>query len=361
MLMTRLKRNSFLHRSKPFIPLHGVLGGVLLLIFGQQPAYAVRVDTLYEAAVPVASQSPRERSRGLQEILQQVVVKVSGQNVLPAGLMQGGSRLQDMVVQFGYESRQEADEQRLYLWAKLSQVSIKQLIRQAGLPVWPEERPATLLWLAVEDSDEQQVIAEDSDHVILQEIKAAAEKRGLPVIFPIMDLAESGLADYRKVAVLDPLQLAPVSEKYASQYVLMGHIQQVGKKHWRARWRVAGTQGEIFSTPVGPLSDVLAAAIDPLASYVASQFSSFSHRDDPQYFDVTIDDVGGAADYAKSLKYLQSLSPITRVDVLSLDGQEISYRLHTRADMAAVLQVIELGRVLYARDAIDRLVFGLNP
>ena len=51
---------------------------------------------------------------GLQEILQQVVVKVSGQNVLPAGLMQDGIRLQNMVEQFGYESRQEAGKQRLY-------------------------------------------------------------------------------------------------------------------------------------------------------------------------------------------------------------------------------------------------------
>jgi len=356
-----LKRIGFLHFLAPYHSFKGILLSIVLLGLAQPPAYAVRVATLYEASVAVPDQTPGNRSAALREILQQVVIKVSGQGVLPEGLLQATVRIQDLVEQFGYETRQEEQHRQVYLWAKLNTTGVKQLIRQVGLPVWPEERPSTLMWLAVDDENGQQVIAEDSTHPVLAGINEAAGKRGLPVVFPLMDLSESRLVDYGKLASLDPLVLAPISEKYASQFGLMGHIQQMDKNNWRARWRVAGQDEEILVTPAGPLSDVLAAAIDPLASRIARQFSSFSHRDSPQYIDVTIDDIRGAADYAKGMKYLESLSPVTQVDVTGVNGQKVNFRLHTRADIASVLQVISLGRVLYARDTVDRLVFGLNP
>lgn len=340
-----------------FVPGRFVLG-FLLALFLVQPAWAVE---LYKATVPVASQSPQDRSKGLQKILLDVIVKVSGQSVLPASLQKDAGRVKNLVEQFGYDSRQVDGKRQLYLWAKLNPGGVKQLIRRAGLPVWPEERPVTLVWLAVEDGTERQILSEDSAHEVLESVYQAVDKRGLPIVLPLMDLAERSEIDYGRVAALNPEYLARASEKYASQYVLIGHVQRVGKDRWRARWHFTGGEGRVLQTPVGPLSDIMAAGIDPLASQIARQFSSFSYRDDTQYIDVIVDDIGGAADYARSLNYLESLSPVTQVDVMAINGGQASYRLHTRADIASVLQVIALGRVLYARDSIDQFVFGLNP
>jgi len=353
--------------QNPRRPLIFTIFVFIVLLFSLQPAHAVKVDKLYEAFAPVSSRAAQQRPAALREILRRIVVKVSGQNVLPSGFA-SSTQIEALPEQFGYESRKVPGHAGLHLWARLNAAGMNRLIRDAGLPIWPVERPATLLWLAIQDKTEE-VLGEDSEHEVMAGINVLAGQRGIPVIYPIMDLTESSKVDYGKVALLDAALLSAVSEKYASQYQLIGHIQRVSKKRWRARWRIVGgsvaensaNSQPVIVTPTGPLSDVLAAAINPLASRIARQFSSFSRQGSAQYIDITLDDVNGAEDYVRSLKYLESLSPVSKVDVLSVDGKKINFRLHTRVDMASLLQVISLGRVLYARDAIDQLVFGLSP
>ena len=55
----------------------------LLLLGISSPAHAVRTQNLYEAAVPVADQSPATRKAALKEVLRSIVVKVTGQDVIP--------------------------------------------------------------------------------------------------------------------------------------------------------------------------------------------------------------------------------------------------------------------------------------
>ena len=43
-------------------------------------------------------------------------------------------------------------------------VGVKGLVRQAQLPIWPEERPETLVWIAIEDVVGKQVLAEGGAH-----------------------------------------------------------------------------------------------------------------------------------------------------------------------------------------------------
>jgi len=332
------------------------------MMFSSQ-GYAIHVDNLYEAAVPVKDQTPASRVTALKDVLRKVIIKVTGQNVVPAGLFQQPLQIQHMVQQFGYESRQQSPTARpeLHLWAKLNPTGVKQLIRQTGLPIWPEERPETLVWLAIDDKVGRLIMAEDSDHEAVDQLHRAANHRGLPIILPLMDLQESSVVDFDGIASmqLDPLQLP--SEKYGSQQVLVGHIQYIEGSHWRGRWKLLGEGEQVVTTPAGPLSDVVQAGIDPLASRIAQQFSSYSYVDSEQYIDLSVDDINGAADYAHSLKYLQSLSLVSQVDVVGVENKMVNFRLHTRADLAAVLKVIDLGRVLYPRDTVDRLVFGLNP
>ncbi len=324
-------------------------------------AHSARVDNLYEAMVPVESQDSRLRADALRGVLRAVAVKVSGQSVLPAYFSNSSVSVQHLVEQFGYESIERRDGQRqLQFWARLSSTGVRQILRDQGLPIWPEERPTTLIWLALQDANGQQVIAEGSDHSVMTAIKALSDQRGLPVVLPLMDLAESATVDFTRIAMMSPEHLAEASEKYASQYTLIGHVQQESDKLWRGRWLVAGSN-EPETTPVGALEDVVAAAINPLATQVAQQFASFSRSDSPQYIEVTVDDIRSADDYARSLTYLESLSLVSKADVVRLDNKGTHFRLHTRADIAAVLGVIKIDRVLYPRDAIDELIYGLNP
>ena len=326
-------------------------------------AHAVRLTDLYEASVPVADQSVEARAIALKKVLNSIVIKVTGQSFLPQTFLQQSLNIQHMVEQFGYESRQASANsvRQLFLRAKFNSTSVKQLIRQADLPIWPEERPATLIWLAVDDHANRLIVAEDSVHPVVDQLAETASLRGLPVILPLMDLQESSEVDFEAIAAMKTASLLLPSSKYDSQLVLVGYIQRIEGEMWRARWQILGEEQRVATTPVGPLADVMAAGINPLASRIAEQFSSYSYVDSEQYIELAIDDIHSAEQYARSLKYLQSLSLVSQVDVVGVEPRAINFRLHTRADLASVLKVIDLGRVLHARDTIDQLVFGLNP
>lgn len=325
------------------------------------PVYAVKVEGLYEAMVPVASQNAALRKIALRDVLRAVVVKVSGKTDLPTYFDDQGLSVEHMVEQFGYNTKMLDGERQMHLWARLNPQLVRQVIRDQGLPIWPVERPVTLVWLAIEDNENRQILAEGSQHDVLSQLQLEAERRGLPLTLPVMDLSESAVVDYLQVASLDAQALQEVSERYASQYLLIGHLQHYGDGQWSARWSMNGSPIVTQLPQQAILQDAIRSGIDPLATTIAEQFSSFSRSDNPQYLDVIVDDIASPADYARSLKYLRSLSLINRVDVVRLSPQGMHFRLHTRADIAAVLQVIGIGRVLYARDTIDQLIFGLNP
>ena len=269
-----------------------------------------------------------------------------------------------MVEQFGYETREtgSTDRRQLYLWAKLSPVGVKGLVRQAQLPIWPEERPETLVWIAIEDAVGKQVLAEGGAHRAVKLLQQVAGERGLPFVLPLMDLQETSTVEFDTIAAMQTDALQQASTRYGSQYVLVGSVQQVEGGMWRGRWRLLDEAQQLTVTPAGPLADVIDAGINPLASRIAREFASFSYIDGEQYIELAVDDINGAEDYARSLKYLESLSLVTSVDVTGVDGPMVNFRLHTSADLASVMQVIDLGKVLYAREnSIDQLVFGLYP
>ena len=331
---------------------------LLLLWVLADVAHAVKVPDLYEAMVPIASQAEELRPAALAKILKAVAIKVSGQQVLPAYFTNLSGSLEHLLERFGYESIQDAGEQQLYFHAQLDPNGVKQLLREQGLPVWPQERPTTLLWLAFEDGQRPGFIVEDGQHDLTQMLKNMADNRGLPVVFPLLDLTERAAVNFMQVATLNSSSLQAVSEKYGAQYLLLGYIRQEVDDLWYGQWQ--GDQLPLIQL-IGSLEEVIAAAIHPMTNRIAKQFASQTFGDAQQYFVIVIDDVQGAFAYAKTLHYLQSLSLVDQVEVIQIEAQKVSFRLHTRSDMAAILRIIEIDQVLYPRETIDELVYGLNP
>jgi hypothetical protein len=76
---------------------------------------------------------------------------------------------------------------------------------------------------------------------------------------------------------------------------------------------------------------------------------------------LVVDNVRNLGDYAKLSRYLASLSPVDRVDVLRVVDQEVEYSLRLNADERNLLQLIALGRVLQRTADPAGWRFHLNP
>ena len=61
---------------------------------------------------------------------------------------------------------------------------------------------------------------------------------------------------------------------------------------------------------------------------------------------LTIENVASLMDYARALKYLQSLDPVAAVQIARVEGAEVSYRLKVRGKPEALAQTIGWGKTL---------------
>ena len=107
-------------------------------------AQAVKVQGLYEAEVSVVERSPETRPAAFRQALQQVLIKLSGDQNIAANsaarvlLGKAGRYIQ----QFGYRQAEPAPGTQnngvpaLRLWAHFDRQALSRDIRAAGMPLW---------------------------------------------------------------------------------------------------------------------------------------------------------------------------------------------------------------------------------
>lgn len=125
----------------------------LLLAGGAQ---ALRLEKPYTATVMVASQAEADRKTGVQEALLAVLERLSGQEL--AGTERGRNLVagaEQALLEFAYRAQVIDDPAKTWpLEVSFSQPAIDQLLKNAGLPAWPLERPE-LLVVALDSASKQ--------------------------------------------------------------------------------------------------------------------------------------------------------------------------------------------------------------
>ncbi|MGK0249503.1 MAG: hypothetical protein ACI910_002251, partial [Oleispira sp.] len=125
---------------------------VLCLCLLSINAFAVNVSDLYRISVAVNDQSEESRKLGVQWAFQQLLIKVSGyQEVLENQTLVEASQNALRYMQ-GFSYHQDDVDDQIYLQAWFSKALLIPLMRRAQVPIWGENRPLLLNWLAVESS-----------------------------------------------------------------------------------------------------------------------------------------------------------------------------------------------------------------
>jgi hypothetical protein len=274
---------------------------------------------IYQAVVPVQGATEADRAAAFGEALRAVAVRATGRREAaanavvtaaaadPSKYVQQYGMTADRMLKVGFDGR-----------------AMEQLLMRAGLPLWPAERPATLVVLEGEGVPER------------TEIERAAQFRGVPIKWPtaVIDIARA-----RGQAISGDARAAADSGTGA-QAVLVGSASGSGLQWVFAH---AGTAAQV----TGSLEDGVHLAADTLAArYAPPSTRSFS---------TLVVRVGGLSDvkaYAGLLEYLKSLSFVRTVAVEELAGDTVRLALTLRGDM-------ELLRRIAALDA--RLLPALSP
>jgi len=289
--------------------LHARLATAFLLL-AASAAHATVVTDLYEATVA----TDRGQPAAFQDAMRQVIVRITGErdgDSAPAlaDLIAGAQRyvqkysnLPGGKVTIGFDG------------SKLEKV-----IAGAGRPVWGRERPATLIWVAVDDSGgRRHLIGANDEGDVKAQIDAAATSRGLPVIWPALDAADIARVSANDVWTGSTQRLTDAGARYRADAVLIGKLS-AGYAEWTVI--AAGETRQLRGTT----TDGVHVLADQLAGVLAA---SSAEPVEPATLDVS--GVDSLAAYADVIATLEASSLIRSVAVSELAGDRVLLALSVR-------------------------------
>jgi hypothetical protein len=281
---------------------------------------------IYDADVPLQGDTPADRALAFSTALGEVAVRVSGdrgaassttvQSADAAKYVQRYSRTGDGQLSVGFDPS-----------------SVDRLMRSAGLPVWPSERPLTLVLLSVPAAATGgQAMGLADSTAERQELEAAARARGISLTWPRagIDVAVAR----RRVVSGDPAEIAALKDGSGAQGLLIG----LGSGN-RVDW-VFTEDGPVLSASGTGATGAHLAADAYAARYAPASTGSMSS------FTVTVSGIDGLYAYAELLKYLESLSMVNRVSVQGMDRDVVRLIVTMRGDAQLLRRIALLDRHL---------------
>ncbi len=333
-------------------------------------ASAAEVTGLYEVAVTVTSRDDeRQRQQGFSAAMREMLIKLTGRSdTIENGVVARAlSSPQSYVEAFAYNSIVAADPfaqpgqvAQIQLQVTFFQAGIQQLLNDAGIPVWPQNRPDTLLWVAVQDELGERFQAAalpEQGGDLIAAIQAEATKRGVPVLLPLQDFTDLRALPLEQLWNFDINSLRIASNRYGGESILALRVYRsisgdvIARAVYIFRDRVV--EFEAVESPLAPfLEGSIGLVAQELASYYAILTSGVENNTEEVL--LTVDGIGSAADYAGLLQYLNGLAVVSGVQVLSANGATVELRVRAGGQFRQLVESIALDRRLSARSEVVR-------
>lgn len=256
---------------------HPLIYAVAALIFSVVPwfsAGAVDVPTLYTAQVPMDKESKNPRDDAYKAALIEILGRISG-----PGLSDNPEAVDELfpvpsayVTQF----RPGADDT---LWVSFDGEALERVLKASGETVWGRERPLTLVWIAVDwGQGEREIIAAgeperspqagrsiDRNRLLRERLLEIAQKRGLPVAFPLLDTTDLQGVNFSDIWGGFDERVVDASRRYDANSILIGRIRPSSSQ--QNRWTYVF--GQETRTWTGPPESVVSQVADLLAAEFA--------------------------------------------------------------------------------------------
>jgi hypothetical protein len=282
---------------------------------------------LYQAAVSMKGTTEADRTAAFGDALRVAAVRASGRSAAataprivaaaadPMGFVQQYSTSADRTLKVGFDAR-----------------AMEQLLQQAGLPLWPAERPVTTVYLFASGAARALTAAEASpDRLLLEQ---AAQVRGLPLAWPA-DAADLGAARARLAA--------------GASSTLIGVAAAAGYQWSFAQGgQAANAQGDA-SAGANLAADSLAARYAPASTRTLNTVT------------VRIEGVSGVTAYAALTRYLDDLSLVRSTAVTELAGNTVQLQLAVRGDLELLRRIFALDGHLAPTAAAGAASTGTSP
>lgn len=312
------------------------------------------VSQLYEVEVPVASRmvnQPQLMQQGLREVL----VRVSGtEKVLSLeSVNKALSETDKYISKFSYHQR-SAQERTLKMI--FNETLINQLLNSIGQKVWGKNRPLVLVWLAVEKGGATHWVGADADAGLTKELEKAFDKRKIPVVLPMFDLAETQYLTENETSDEADGTLQRMSTRYKPEVVLKGKLIAVNDE-WQSHWTLLRNgEKNSWDSSAAPLDKILNTAVEELSLRIIDQPIIVSDAGEKvlKNLSISVSGILNAEQYNKVIAHLHSLPEVFAVEAEILMPEKTVFNVQTISSQEAIVKAIHAGKILVEAPSLSQ-------
>ncbi|MBP6103464.1 MAG: DUF2066 domain-containing protein [Gammaproteobacteria bacterium] len=349
-----------------------------LVLWGAGGAFAEALKNVYQAEVPMALDDAEvDPTKLSQEAFAALLLKIGGADILKKESIRKAMIDPDPYVkQLSYH--QGLDDQRT---AKVTfnESLVDRLLKEAGGAPVPKERPLTLLWLVLENSEGVHWVSVDTDPTLLRTLEQHFKQRAMPLILPLIDLLDSSqvTAEAIQAKAFDKIRLA--SKRYHPERIVLGSLRLQGEE-WAATWTIVPQQSVVSDDTTDTSRPLPASSWESKAADHATLFNGLIDRLMKQASPQTpvkavtpptirplllhVSAVLQAEDYAKIMQYLEKTPCVSKVRIQQIGPDSMTLSLSSTLSQDQLTQTLSKEDLLApdpsAKPSLGEIFFTLR-
>ncbi len=296
-------------------------------------AAAMQVPALNAADVVVANNSSAVLQQALPKAFGQVLVKLSGnaavmtlptiQNALP--------QVNRYIESYSYS---DSASNPLTLHVIFDLKAVKQLLENAGQAIWSSDRPLVLVWISVPVQSQSEVLSSDQlSNPVTQVIQQEAHSRGVPVLFPVMDLEDQSNVAQTTSAVPNAEQMQRIGQRYGTHAVLAAAVVPDSANGMQGEWQLFlnGLSYE-WQSSGADVMQVVTNGINRVSDLMANQLGTLDTKGMQRVVTMRVSGVQNLNDYVHMIAELKKLTPVVDVAVSDMGSNAVLLKVKTIGD-----------------------------
>jgi uncharacterized protein len=321
-----------------------------LIVWFSMPLHAeVRPEQFDRVERVVTGRDESQKSIVFRQAVIEMLVRISGdRNIERHALVRDMiDSPESWVSRYYFESKNDSSGVIEKMVVTLDVGVITQKMKEKGLPIWGVLRPLVIVWCVVEAKPEQgegqhAILQEGEAHIFKEALLRAAKFRGVPLVFPLMDLTESGVISEQVILSSAPELLKQYSERYEADVVTKIVLSQEKNDQWRLYWQSTHSQEKALKPIRGSnFTEVAEAAIDAIVHPLVLSYAAVLNSGIETTLLFKVQGVKDLRDFVEVGERLKAFSLVKQSTIQSVVGDQVIYRILLQGDLVQFQQQLQ--------------------
>lgn len=231
--------------------------------------------------------------------------------------------------------------------ASFSPAGTDKLLKAKQLSVWHGARPDTLVWLTIEENGGRTTVSNENHPELLQQMRKIAHKRGLDLVFPMLDLNDQQYVSTSDLWGNFSTAIIAASKRYHTPAILNIRTYRENNAFWQINSHLYLQGKQInWQETSDNLSQMSELNVDRLLGHLADIFKLNSQSELKQRLVLQIHNVVSYKDYQRLEQYLSKVSVINTFQLVRLAQDKIMFTIEFIGNKQFLLRTLTLDEFL---------------